>query len=106
MTAVGTISGWFDEGVVKGATHMIVVCDTFDWSDYPVYVMPGEDARTKSFQYGSDDGSGLPRDERNMQKVMEVYSLALPKDAQLLERRAFHYETPLPSTPTTPPLVM
>jgi hypothetical protein len=25
------ISQWFDEGVKKGATHMLVVTDTFDY---------------------------------------------------------------------------
>lgn len=25
------ISEWFDRGVKEGATHMIVVCDTFDY---------------------------------------------------------------------------
>lgn len=39
------ITGWLHRGQEKGATHMIVVCDTFDWSDYPVFVMPGEAAR-------------------------------------------------------------
>jgi hypothetical protein len=56
---------WFDEGVRKGATHLIVVCDTFNYEDYPIYVMPGEDARKKAAE---KDGS-------NMQKVMEVYDL-------------------------------
>jgi hypothetical protein len=39
------ISGWFDRGVAQGATHLVVVCDTFDYEDYPVFVKPGEDAR-------------------------------------------------------------
>lgn len=72
------ISDWFDRGVAKGATHMVVVCDTFDWEDYPHYVMPGEDP--KEYKPGE------------MQKVMEVYALHLPKLDQLGERRAFHYD--------------
>lgn len=50
---------------------MIVVCDTFDWEDYPRhYVMPTEDVHKK---FASYNGS-------NMQKVMEVY--ALQKDVK------------------------
>jgi hypothetical protein len=58
---------WFNEGLRLGATHMIVVCDTFDYDDYPVYVMPGEDAAEKAVEYA----------QRSMQKVMEVYKIAL-----------------------------
>lgn len=76
------ISRWFDEGVDKKATHMIVVCDTFDWEDYPVYVMPGQDAKAVADKYASGD---------NMQRLMEVYDLKLSKAAQLGEARSFHY---------------
>lgn len=76
------LSEWFDAGVAQNATHMIVVCDTFEWDDYPVYVMPGEDVHAKVEHY----------DEQSMQEVMEVYSLRLPKEAQLNEHRAFHFE--------------
>lgn len=76
------ISGWFDRGVRDGATHMIVVCDTFDWDDYPVYVQPGEDARTVASKYMG----------QNMQRVMEVYSLKQDKAKQMTERRVFNYD--------------
>lgn len=76
------ISNWFDEGVKKGATHMLVVCDTYDWDDYPVYVMPGEDARTKAGEYNGT----------NMQSLMECYNLSKPKDIQLDHRRTFDYD--------------
>lgn len=76
------IGDWFDEGVQRGATHMIVVCDTLDHSDYPVYVQKGEDVRQ---EYSKYDGP-------NMQRVMEVYSLSRPRDAQLTEGRAFHFD--------------
>lgn len=62
------IKEWFREGVRDGATHMIVVCDTFDWEDSPVYVKAGEDARAKADGYRDKD----------MQRVMEVYNLKKP----------------------------
>lgn len=77
------ISEWFDRGVAEGATHMIVACDTFDWDnwdDYPKYVLPGQDVREV--------------EAKCQDRIMEVYALHLPKDAQMAERRAFHYDTP------------
>ncbi len=74
---------WFDEGVKKKATHMVVVCDTFDGSDYPVYVMPGEDALEVASRYRWND--------EKMTRVMEVYDLRLDKQAQLDAERSFNY---------------
>ena len=73
---------------------MIIVCDTFDYSDFPIYVMPGEDARSKALEHGSASSpSGNPTERNsNMEKVMEVYSLALPLEDQLREARAFRYD--------------
>jgi hypothetical protein len=79
-----TILTWLTRGQERGATHMIVVCDTFDWSDYPVYVHPGSDPRDLAGQYNGD----------TMQKVMEVYALHMDLEAQLAEGRAFHFECP------------
>ena len=80
MTTRSDIHRWLDEGKKKGATHMIVVCDTFDYDDYPKYVMPGMDIHEVTGNLGS------------MQSLMEVYSYALPLDEQLAEHRAFHYD--------------
>ena len=53
-------------GIKAGYTHMLMVCDTFD--------------------YLYDKHNGL-----NMQRVMEVYNLALPIEDQLREQRAMHF---------------
>lgn len=68
---------WFQEGVDQGATHMIVVCDTYDYEDYPVYVSESENVRERSKEFG---------------KVMEVYSLTMSMEYQMSEHRAFHYD--------------
>lgn len=75
------IAEWFLGGLEKGATHMIVVVDTFDHEDYPVYVMPEENVREIAKNY----------DGENMQRIMEVYDLGMDMEAQLAEHRAFHY---------------
>ncbi len=85
------IARWFKSGLRQGATHLIVVCDTFDYEDYPVYVMPGEKAIEVAVKHG-DPKNPTTEDRQKMQKVMEVYSLSLPMEDQLNEKRAFHYD--------------
>jgi len=46
-TSKDDIRDWFKSGVRQEATHLIVICDTFDYTDYPVYILPGQDARKK-----------------------------------------------------------
>lgn len=68
---------WFLEGVRQGATHMIVRYDSFDGEDYPEYVKGGDVRKRAS----------------KGERVMEVYALHLPFQAQARERRSFHYES-------------
>lgn len=84
MTTRDTIAEWFKLGLNGGFrgdapgtySHMIVVCDEFDYSDYPHFVYAGDDPA--KYTPGS------------MQRVMECYDLRLPMESQLDERRAFH----------------
>ena len=69
---------WFLDGVCRKATHMIVVCDTYDYSDYPVYVLRSENIKDEIRK----------RDGVNMQKIMEVYNLSMDMENQLSEFRA------------------
>jgi hypothetical protein len=75
------IKRWFNDGKKQGATHMIVVCDTFDWDDYPVYVMPGKDVREEEKRFHG-----------NMQQVMEVYSFKRSWKEQSNGGRVFNYD--------------
>lgn len=76
------LAAWFDEGIRQGATHMVVKCDTFDYEDYPVYVMPGQDPRVEA------DSSKQP----GMTRVMEVYKLdPAMREEQLRSWRVFNY---------------
>ena len=81
MTTKAQIESWFDEALRTNATHMIVVTDTFDWDDYPVYVMPSEDINVV-----------VAKQSENMQRVTEVYMMSMDKDKQLAETRAYHLE--------------
>lgn len=81
-TTKTTLSNWFDAGKRQKATHMLVVCDTFNHENYPVYVKKDEYVHDVYDEYHGP----------NMQKVLEVYSLKKPKEAQLQEVRAFHFD--------------
>ena len=70
------------ENKPEGATHMIVVCDTFDHDDYPVYVMPDQNVKEVEASHNGP----------NMQRVIEVYSFNHNIESQLNETRAHHYD--------------
>ena len=80
VTTREMIQEWWTRGKAQNATHMIIVCDTFDHEDYPVFVMPGEDVHQKVAEYNGP----------NMQRVMEVYNFAMKFEKQLAEYRAFN----------------
>lgn len=82
MTTQDEIRSWLKTGLRDGATHTLIVCDTFDHSDYPVHVLPGQDVREVYKKHHNE----------NMQRVMEVYSHKLDHETQLAEHRAHHFE--------------
>lgn len=61
-----------------GATHVIVVCDSFSYEDYPVFVYPGESVQSKKSKY----------DGHNMQRIMEVIELQSELDARVAKVNA------------------
>ena len=80
MTSKEEIRGYLKRGMEQGATHVLVVCDTFDYDDYPVFVLPNENINDKLEEYH----------HKNMQKVMEVYNLKLSFEEQLSQARAWN----------------
>ena len=75
------IRSWLLDAIMEDATHVVVVCDQFDYEDYPVQVMPGEDVHEVEERFR----------EASMQKVMEVYWLGGDIEEQLSQRRSFTY---------------
>ena len=86
-TTIQDLKRWFEEGIDQGAAYMIVMCDTFDHEDYPVYVMPNLDFWE---EYKN-------RAESSMQRVMEVYDYKLSWQDQ--KAGHVHNEPPKPSAP-------
>jgi hypothetical protein len=59
------IDRWIATAKQLGAKYIISVCDTFDYDDYPVYVMPEDNLEEKKKLY----------DGHNMQKINEVITI-------------------------------
>ncbi len=81
MTTPSDIRRWLRDAETKGSTHVIVVCDTYDHEDYPVFV-------TATTQEALD--RKIAESSGSMQRIMEVYAMHLPIEAQLQEHRANH----------------
>lgn len=79
MTTKRTIREWLAEGKRLSATHVLSVSDTYDWEDYPVYVLSSQDVLKTIKDYSS-----------NMQRINEVYNLSLDIEKQLNESRAYN----------------
>ena len=80
VTSYG-IGKWLMTGREEGATHMIVVCDTWDHEDFPVFVMPDQDVHEVEAGYRAD----------SMNRVVEVYWLEGDLNQQLGLHRSFTY---------------
>lgn len=82
-TSRDDIRRWLKAGKEKGATHMLVICDSFDYEDYPVYVMPDEDANEVRQEKCKSD---------NMQRLMECYSYTLDLEEQVMKNRVYNFD--------------
>ena len=77
-TTQDDIRRWFKATKKEGGKFMIVMCDTFDYDDYPVTCMTAEECWQKYNNPGS------------MQTVMEVYDLSKDMEKQINEGRSFN----------------
>jgi hypothetical protein len=68
------------ESSPKDVSHMIVVRDTFDYEDYPIYVDKGEDVQKLVDHY----------DNKPSSKTVEVYNLKMDHQKQLREKHSWH----------------
>jgi len=70
------IERWIKEARRMGATHIISVCDTFDYDDYPVFVMPSDNLEEKMQHYQNTKGLLL------INEVIEIVKLSKNKKVQ------------------------
>lgn len=68
-----------DKASAEDTTHMLVVVDTFDYEDYPVYISNHliDDAIKKYHHV-------------NMQRIMEIYSYGMDLESQLKQGRVWN----------------
>lgn len=78
-THVDNLRHWFDEGKAQGKDFMIVVCDTYDYTDFPVHTTASDFAEV----YAAEKS-------KPMQKIMEIYDLRENREMQMWEHRAWH----------------
>lgn len=77
MTAsLQDIEGWYEEAKRRGAAYLIIVCDTFDYDNYPVYVQKVEDFQAAFNQY---------QKPQNMSSIDEVYDMKMPMNQQRMK---------------------
>ena len=79
-TTQADIREWINEAS-EDTRWMIVVADTFDYEDYPVYVADDEKKFWEAFDAHNEA----------MQRIMEVYDLDMDVEPQLKEFRANHW---------------
>lgn len=75
------------EGIKKGATHCMIICDTWDLEngeeDFPLYIMPGENVSKKARSYKKRRGS--------IEYLKEVYNLKMNLEEQLEEETSMNF---------------
>lgn len=77
MTTSKTIKDWFDDGTEDNQKWMVIICDTFEWDDYPTYFDETQAQACRDCILKAQHGE-------NMQKLMEVYDLTASKDPQFV----------------------
>lgn len=91
-TTQSTITEWFESGIENEHKWMLVVCDTFDYVDYPVYA-----DSVAEFDSKYERNNGV-----DMQRVMEVYDLSLDLASQIKAKRNWSYPTKSKFNPNKP----
>ena len=81
IASIEDIKRWLGQAQEKACTHLMIVCDTYDYSDYPVFITSAMDV-TKEYEN---------RHQKNMQEVMEVFNLSMDIEEQLREHRSIHF---------------
>jgi len=72
------IRKWIGRAKKHNAQFLIVMCDTFDYTHYPVECVSNEDFSDKV------------KTQNSMQKIMEVYDMSMDIERQLMEDLAYN----------------
>ena len=88
MTSGEEIKSWLESGIADGSKYVLIYCDEFDYSDYPVYA-ENDDEFWRQYDNPLHQSA-------NMQRLMEVYDLSMDIEKQLDEYRAMHMPERVP----------
>ena len=77
MTTAKHIKEWFDNGVGDNQRWMVIICDTFDYEDFPSYFDETQVKECRECIRSAQHGE-------NMQNLMEVYDLSMDKEKQFV----------------------
>jgi hypothetical protein len=81
QTTVELLRNWLEEGKTReNVSHLIVVCDLWDYEEYPMLVYKHENVVSVINSI----------DNINMQKIMEVYSYDKDIENQLTHPRSWN----------------
>jgi len=92
-TTKADLKRWFKEGRADGNKWMIVVCDTFSYDDYPVYVKKDAEFDAVYRKYVSGE---------NMQRIMESYDLSKDMNTQMTSKLTHEYPVASAFNPKKP----
>jgi dCMP deaminase len=79
-TTINEIREWLGRYDKSEYSHVLIVCDSFDYEDYPVAVKIGEDIASKIAEYTN----------KNMQRIMEVYNLSMDIEEQIKSKKVWN----------------
>ena len=79
----------------EGTRWMLVICNTYDYSDYPVYFSDAQAclARVDAAQEGEYMWQCM--EGKNLQRLMECYDLSQDIEVQLVEHRTMRLPSAL-----------
>lgn len=81
MTAtLQVIERWLQSAKEKGASHLIIAVDTYDYENYPVYVGYNEDVNEEIERVQS----------QSMQGIDEVYNMQMDINEQLNQQKVWN----------------
>lgn len=80
MTTIDDIKRWLQNALDKNASHLIVATDTFDYSDYPIYVSKNENIEMII--------SNIKK--KPMTRIMEIYNMTISLENQINEKRSWN----------------
>lgn len=92
-TSKADIEAWIERARADDSRWMLVICDTFEGSDFPVFY-PESDLG------GCLEHIRKAQEGQSMERLMEVYDLKKPLQPQLDAKRAME----IPNEHTIPPV--